>query len=60
MIEAARKVNNGGEKPESAHTFLTHLNECGNSLWPRAFPAPSANETATPTISHTTKAAGLI
>lgn len=60
MIGAAREVNNGGEKPESAHIFLTRLNECENSLWPRAFPAPSADETATPTIYDTTKAAGLI
>lgn len=46
MIESAREVNNGVEKPESAHIFLTHLNECENSLSPRAFPAPSADETA--------------
>lgn len=60
MIETAREVNNGGEKPESAHIFLTHLNECENSLSPRVFPEPSADETTTPTISHTTKAVGLI
>jgi len=49
MIEAARKVNNGGGKRESFCTYFPdHLNECENSLMPRVFPDPSVT---TPEIS---------